>query len=148
MKQAVQKQPISRPTAGDASLAARAGRDLAGVLRQTRGGALTVEAQGQAIALPAEAVRALLDVLNHMARGDAVAVAAAKPELTTKQAADLLGVSRTYLVQLLDEGALPYRKVGTHRRVRSEDVATYRRKMDRRQALDELTAYDQELGLQ
>ena len=71
-------------------------------------------------------------------------------ELTTRQAAELLQVSRTHLVQLLDDGRIPCRKVGTHRRVRAEDILAYRHETQsrRRKALDELTALDQELGLQ
>ena len=71
-------------------------------------------------------------------------------ELTTQQAADLLNVSRTHLVQLLDEEKIPHHKVGTHRRVRAEDVLAYRRETERarRKALDELTELDEELGFQ
>ena len=70
--------------------------------------------------------------------------------MTTRQAADLLQVSRTFLVRLLDEGRIPCRKVGSHRRVRTEDILAYRRDTEsrRRDALDELTAQDQKLGLQ
>jgi excisionase family DNA binding protein len=79
-----------------------------------------------------------------------VALTPLHAELTTRQAADLLQVSRTHLVQLLDEGEIPYRKVGAHRRVRARDILDYRRETEsrRRKALDELTAVDQDLGLQ
>jgi excisionase family DNA binding protein len=79
-----------------------------------------------------------------------VALTPLHAELTTRQAADLLQVSRTHLVQLLDEGEIPYRKVGAHRRVRARDILDYRRETEsrRRKALDELTAADQNLGLQ
>ena len=71
-------------------------------------------------------------------------------EKESAQAADLLNVSRTHFVQLLDKENIPYRKVGTHRWVRAEDVLAYRRKTERarRKALDEMTELDEELGLQ
>jgi excisionase family DNA binding protein len=85
-----------------------------------------------------------------MAHGNGVALTPLHAELTTRQAADLLQVSRTHLVQLLDEGRIPYRKVGAHRRVRARDILDYRRETEsrRHKALDELTAVDQDLGLQ
>ena len=135
----------------DAALADRTGRKLAALLEDTepvsvRFGAVDEES----VEIPAQALRLLWEILNQMARGNAVAVTPVHVELTTRQAADLLQVSRTFLVRLLDEGRIPCRKVGSHRRVRTEDILAYRRNTEsrRRDALDELTARDQKLGLQ
>ena len=100
--------------------------------------------------IPTPAVQLLKEILNHMAHGNSVALTAVETELTTRQAADLLQVSRTHLVQLLEDGRIPHRKVGAHRRVRARDLLDYRRETEsrRREALDELTAIDQKLGLQ
>jgi excisionase family DNA binding protein len=76
-------------------------------------------------------------------------VAAASAELTTQQAADLLSVSRPFLIGLLNAGEIEYRMVGTHRRIRAEAVLDYLRADDqrRRAAADDLTALNQEMGL-
>jgi excisionase family DNA binding protein len=144
---------LALPTAEEAALAQETSRKLAAVLNgqdpvSVRFGAAPKETE--TIELPASAVRLLLDILEQMARGSAVTLMPVHAELTTQQAADLLGVSRTHLVQLLDEGKIAHRKVGTHRRIRAEDTLKYRRETERkrREALDELTAYDQELGFQ
>ena len=142
---------IGIPSDRDAALADQAGRKLAGWGDgsdpvPTRFGVAT----GEPVDIPTSAVRLLKEILDHMAHGNGVALTPLHAELTTRQAADLLQVSRTHLVQLLDEGRIPYRKVGAHRRVRARDILDYRRETEsrRRKALDELTAVDQDLGLQ
>ena len=99
--------------------------------------------------IPASAARLLVQILDEMSRGNAVKIVPVRAELTTQEAADLLNVSRPTLIQLLEEGKIPYRKVGTHRRVRMEKLITYKRQLeaDRRAALASLVAYDQEIGL-
>ena len=147
----LQEAELVMPTDKESALAAETGRQIASVINSAE----TVQAHfGQkgtaSVELPVVAVRLLLDILEQMARGNAVTLMPVHAELTTQQAADLLNVSRTHLVQLLDEEKIPYRKVGTHRRVRAEDVLAYRREAERarRKALDELTDLDEGLGFQ
>lgn len=99
--------------------------------------------------LPASVVRMLVRILDEMARGNAVTLIPVHAELTTQEAAGMLNISRPSLIQLLDEGKIDFRKVGTHRRVRFEALMDYKRRSDadRRAALAELAAYDQELGI-
>lgn len=106
--------------------------------------------QGEAIELPAGAVHLLLDILEAMAAGQGITLIPENAELTTVQAADILNVSRPFLVGLLEEGKIPHRKVGTHRRIRMEDVMNYKQKIDeeREAILDQLVAeaQDQDMG--
>ena len=99
--------------------------------------------------VPTVALRLLAHVLEEMARGNPVTLIPRHAELTTHQAADLLRVSRPYLIKLLDGGQIPHRKVGAHRRVRYEDLIAYqeREKAARHRALDEMAAEAQRLGL-
>ena len=103
----------------------------------------------QVIDLPAPAVSLLREILAELANGHVVTVAAPHSELTSQQAADLLNVSRPYLVGLLEKRAIPFRRVGNRRRVRLTDILAYRRReeLDRQQILDELTAEAEHLGL-
>lgn len=102
-----------------------------------------------ALSLPRDAVDLLARVLAHMAAGQGVSVVPAHAELTTQQAADLLNVSRPYLIGLLDAEKIAYRKVGKHRRVRVDSLMEYKRQDDheRRDVADELSKLNQDMGL-
>lgn len=138
------------PSDRDAALADRAGRKLAAWSDGSEPVPARFGVTAEPVDIPTPALRLLKEILDHMAHGNGVALMPLHRELTTRQAADLLQVSRTHLVQLLDEGRIPCRKVGAHRRVRGRDILEYRRQTEshRREALDELTAADQSLGLQ
>ncbi len=104
---------------------------------------------GEYIALPQAVYEILTEVVTAMAQGLPVAVVPLHLELTTQEAADFLNVSRQYLVRLLDSGAIPFAKVGTHRRIRFGDLQAYRETRDqqRRATLKQLTKDSGELGL-
>lgn len=104
--------------------------------------------KGDSIPLPASMFYVLERVAEVMARGDSITLVPLGKEVTTQQAADLLNVSRQYLVRLLAEGRMPFRKVGTHRRVRIEEVLKFKTKRDkdRRAGLRELSRMTQEFG--
>jgi len=104
---------------------------------------------GQRQDLPDPLQRLFRQLVRVLARGEAVSIVPVHKELTTQQAADLLNVSRQYLVRLLDQDELPYHRVGTHRRIKFGDLMGYKRRRDRerRSGLDELTRLSQELGL-
>jgi excisionase family DNA binding protein len=106
-------------------------------------------APDEPLVLPAAAVRLLGALLTELAKGNAVTLMPHHAELTTQEAADLLNVSRPFLVSLLESGQLPFHKVGTHRRVRFSDLMTYKRRRDAEseEALRELAAISQELKL-
>jgi len=99
--------------------------------------------------LPEEVGSLVHRLLSEVAQGHAVQLIPVQAELKTQEAADLLGVSRPHLVKLLDEGKLASWKVGTHRRVKLQDLLAYRdqRDRERQQALQDLSDLDQELGL-
>ncbi|MCL6620141.1 MAG: helix-turn-helix domain-containing protein [Pseudomonadota bacterium] len=145
--------PKALPSAEDVALARESGRVLSTVL-QTRAETQQIDFHDdkgavRSVTLPTTALRLLLDVLTEIGQGNAVTVIPIHAELTTQEAADLLNVSRPFLVQLLEKGEIPFHKIGTHRRVRYQDVIAYKHRIDaeRRKALDELAAQAQELGM-
>lgn len=101
------------------------------------------------LVLPGQVMQLLLDIVSEMAKGNAISLVPIHHELSTQEAANLLNVSRPHLVSLLEKGELPHRKVGAHRRVLASDVLAYKENLlaQRSQALDELTALSQEMGM-
>ena len=138
------------PTAEAAKSAETALRLLAPLKRRAaRSVRLRIADARDEVVLPLEAFELLLGVLGAMAEGNAVTIVPVHTELTTQQAADLLQVSRPYLVQLLDGGQIPFRMVGTHRRVLARDVFKYREeaRAASERAMEELAAIAQKHGL-
>lgn len=149
----------SAPSEQESALARESSRRLASLLgarasTQVPGEAVSVRIGDEnepheVVALPVSVLQMLTRLLAHMAEGHAVQLLPVDAELSTFEAADVLSVSRPYLIKLLDEGAIAFRRVGTHRRVLLRDLLDYKRADDqKRQALlAELAAEAQELGL-
>jgi len=125
------------PSAEDAKLAESARAALAAGQRFT------------ADDLPPNVARLLMDLLKQTAAGNAVTLIPVENEVTTQQAADLLNVSRPFVVRLVENGNLPARMIGKHRRLSLRDVLAYKADSIAKgeQALDEIVAMDQEYGL-
>jgi len=136
------------PSPQEAEEAKQALRTLSPAGRGT-GRTVRVRADGEDAIIPKEAFELLLEILGQMANGNAVTLVPVQAEFTTQKAADYLNVSRPFLIQLLESGALPHRKVGTHRRVLFEDLMRYKAtdEAQRREVLAKLAADAQAKGL-
>ena len=144
-------EPVT-PSEKDSALAKESSRQLAPLLGARKELTFQVLKNGhpsEPVRVPVAAVRLLVYILTEMAKGNAVTLIPIQAELSTQEAADLLNVSRPFLVKLLDEGKIPSRKVGTHRRVLFSDLMEYKKLSDqqRKKALESLAAEAQELDM-
>ena len=113
--------------------------------------AIEIEVSGEKehVKIPVSAFKFLNTIMQHMAQGKAISIIPSSAEITTQQAAEMLNMSRPHVVKLLEEGELPFHKVGTHRRIKLKDLEKYRSKMEkeREEALTELARQAQELDM-
>ena len=151
---AILEHQLAVPDEATAAQAAEAVDVLERFLRHHPGVAaasvsLAADDNSATLEIPGHALGLLVDILTEIANGNGVTVAPVFAELTTQQAADLLNVSRPYLVKLLDKRKIPHRRVGNRRRVLLTDVIDYKHRdeAERRAIADELTAEAQRLGL-
>lgn len=139
------------PSEHDSTLAKTSGRQIARLLGKTAGD-LRVKIEGndtEIIELPHAALRLLQNILTQMAQGNAFTVIPVHAELTTQQAAEVLNVSRPFIIGLIESDQLPCRRVGTHRRILFRDLMNFKNKIDadRMKVLDELAKEAQELNM-
>ncbi|MBL7955276.1 MAG: helix-turn-helix domain-containing protein [Flavobacteriales bacterium] len=110
---------------------------------------IEIEETAQKIIVPTMALQLLSRILKDLGEGRPVQIVPIAAEMTTQAAAELLGCSRPHVVKLLEQGRIPFTKIGKHRRVRYEDVMKYRKAMKeaQRQLLKDMMREDEEAGL-
>ncbi|MDF1865820.1 MAG: excisionase family DNA-binding protein [Saprospiraceae bacterium] len=110
---------------------------------------LNVSDTNESIEIPLKAFSLLKSIIGNMAEGKSFALILADAEMSTQQAANILKVSRPHFVKLLETGKIPFKKVGSHRRVLLKDVLNYETilKLERRKNLDFLAKEAQDLNL-
>ena len=136
------------PTEKDVLIAREFQRKI-GDMRFERKESVGLEIEGQRVSIPAKIARLLIQALSRVAEGKTIALIPLDKEISPQQAAEILNVSRPFAAKLFDEGAIPSRRVGTHRRALTGDVLAYRERerKARLQVLDELAAEGQRLEM-
>lgn len=138
----------------DAALLKQASRLMSEALDRSRARRIAIVEErsrgkdGARIEVPPGTLRLLAQILALMAKQQTFTLCPELAEFTTKQAAEVLGVSRPYLIGLLERGVIPHRKVGRHRRIFSKDILAYKQTMQagRKKALDDLVKASEDVG--
>src|ERR1039457_3130870 len=133
--------PISIPEAQEAQI-----RDLRRLIQQ--GSAKRVGPDGHQVEIPEPVHDLLLTILKNLQAGKAISIVPEHQQLTTQRAADILGVSRPFLVRLVEDGAIPFHMVGSHRRIYLRDLLDYKRRRDaaRHEAINNMARTEMEAG--
>jgi len=140
------------PNKQEAGLAEESSRILAAYMQSTKTPSIQLishDGKKREVTVPAAALDLLVNILTQMAEGNAVTIIPVHSELTTQEAAGLLNVSRPYLIKLLDQKDIPYRKVGTRRKILVQDILSYKEHIDneRLKTLDDLAKLSQDLDM-
>ncbi len=140
-----------KPSKAEQEVAMASYDALASVLAQLKdeNPEIEIEETKERIKIPLNVLKLLAQMLKTMSEGKPFSLVPMATEVTTQKAAEMLGCSRPHLVKLLEEGKIPFTKVGKHRRIKFDDVMTYRNRMKRKQKqhLIDMMKADEELGL-
>ena len=139
---------IRKPTKEEQRAARESYEALASSIEQLRTEMpeIEIEETEEKIRIPLSALRLLAKILKEISHGNPISIVPIATEMTTQAAAEILGCSRPHIVRLLEEGKIPYTKVGKHRRIKYEDVVSFRKEMKARQKskIQELMQLDEE----
>jgi len=142
---------IRKPTKEEQRTALESYDALASSLNQLRSEfpEIEIEETEEKIRIPVSALKLLAKILKEISQGNPISIVPIATEITTQAAAELIGCSRPHVVKLLEEGKIPFTKVGKHRRIRYEDLAAYKKEMKsiQRQRIQELMGLDEDSGL-
>lgn len=144
-------EPIQKPSKLDQKVASASYNALAAVMEQLESNTpeIEIEETAEKIKIPLPALKLLGEILKAMGDGKMISIVPVATEVTTQAAAEILGCSRPHLVKLLEEGKIPFTKVGKHRRIKFDDILKYRKAMKQKQKqhiIDIMNA-DEEIGL-
>jgi excisionase family DNA binding protein len=144
-------EDVKKPTKEEQKLAMESYNPLEEMIKHlhTDTPEVEIEETGAKIKVPLAALELLVKILKATAEGKPVAVMPVAAEMTTQAAAEYLNCSRPHLVKLLEDGKIPYTKVGKHRRVMFEDIVQYKKEMKAKQkkSLIDMMRSDEELGM-
>jgi len=144
-------EQVRRPSKHDQKVAGESYSALASVIEQIHSEQpeIEIEETSEKIKIPLSALKLLGDILKAMGQGKLISIVPVATEMTTQAAAEFLGCSRPHLVKLLEEGRIPFTKVGKHRRIRFDDIIQYKNKMkeQQKQNIIDIMNFDEEKGL-
>src|SRR5688572_8191177 len=144
-------EQIRRPSKHDQKVAGESYSALASVIEQIHSEQpeIEIEETSEKIKIPLSALKLLGDILKAMGQGRLISIVPVATEMTTQAAAEFIGCSRPHLVKLLEEGKIPFTKVGKHRRIKFDDIIQYKNKMkaQQKQNIIDIMNFDEETGL-
>jgi excisionase family DNA binding protein len=142
---------IKKPSKEEQQVALESYNALDAVLKQiySKNPEIEIEETKERIKIPIQSLRLLSKILHATAQGKPISIVPLAMEMTTQSAADFLGCSRPHLVKLLEDGIIPFTKVGRHRRVKFEDLQKYKKAMKASQKsfLVEMMKQDEEFKM-
>lgn len=141
---------INRPSKAEQRVAMESYDSLAAVIKQlTADTEIEIEETNDKIVVPLRALKLFGSILKAMSEGKPISIVPLATEVTTQKAAEILGCSRPHLVKMLEEGKIPFVKIGKHRRILFEDVMEYKKQMkaEQKKHLVEMMNLDEDLGI-
>lgn len=144
-------EELMKPTKEEQKVAMESYSALAATLEalHTENPEIEIDETEEKIKVPLKALKLLATILKATSQGKPISIVPIATEMTTQAASEILGCSRPHLVKLLEKGEIEFTKVGKHRRLRYEDVMSYKKRMKAKQRdlIIEMMRGDEELGL-